>query len=315
MDEPLDSDLAVIVADVEAMGLPSWSDLSVDAARRIEDEVFSAGDAPDVASVRDMAFAGPTGDVPVRVYRPTADADADNPLPTVVYYHGGGWVTGTLDSIDGLCRRLARRLEAVVVSVDYRLAPEQPFPAGLDDASAALDWVADVAPSLGADPDRIAVAGTSAGANLAAAVALRGAAELDRAEPDAQALFYPITDHDFSTESYEANREGPLLTRADMEWFWTQYLRSSVDAANPYASVLRAPDLSGVAPAVVVTAGHDVLRDEGAAYADRLADAGVDTAHHHYPSMCHGFLSLTEEVAVADAALDDAVDALADRLG
>lgn len=306
MQEPLDPELAEVVADVEAMRLPQWSDLSVTSARRLEDEVFSAGDAPAVDAVRDMAFAGPAGDVPVRVYRPAAEG----PLPTIVYYHGGGWVTGTLDSIDGLCRRLANRGSALVVSVDYRLAPEHPFPAAVEDAAAALSWVESTATELGGDPSRLAVAGTSAGGNLAAAVSLRAREVGSLPQPVAQALFYPITDHDLSTESYEANADGPLLTRADVEWFWEQYLRSPVDAANPYAAVLRAPDCSDVAPAVVVTAGHDPLRDEGVAYADRMSEAGVDVAHHHYPSMCHGFLSLADEVAVADDALDDAVTAL-----
>lgn len=316
MQDALDPELAAVVAEVEAMGLPRWSDLSVDSARRLEDEVFAAGDAPAVDTVRDLAFSGPAGDVPVRVYRP--DSRGDEPLPTVVYYHGGGWVTGTLDSIDGLCRRLARRVPALVVSVDYRLAPEHPFPAGLDDATAALAWVATVADRLGGDPERLAVAGTSAGANLAAAVSLRAATTLPGGEsvpaPDAQALLYPITDADLTTESYETNADGPLLTRSDMAWFWEQYCRSPVDTANPYASILRAPDLSGVAPPVVVTAGHDPLRDEGVAYADRLAKAGVDVAHQHHPSMCHGFLSLTEDVSVADEALDAAVAALCARL-
>lgn len=314
MQEPLDPELAAVVAHVESMGLPQWSDLSVESARRVEDEVFSVGDAPAVETVRDLAFAGPAEDIPVRVYRPATDGA--EPLPTVVYYHGGGWVTGTLNSIDGLCRRLANRASAVVVSVDYRLAPEHPFPAAVDDSLAALSWVHETAASLGGDPTRLAVAGTSAGANLAAAVALRAASAeaTEIPDPDAQLLLYPITDADFDTESYVENADGPLLTRADMAWFWEQYLRSPVDAANPYASVLRAPDLSGVAPGVVVTAGHDPLRDEGVAYADRLTDAGVDTAHHHYPSMCHGFLSLTGSVAVADEALDRAIEAMLDRL-
>ncbi|SEO79813.1 acetyl esterase [Halogranum amylolyticum] len=301
----MDSQLATVVDEIDAEGVPEWHAMSVDCARRVEDEVFTSDSQQAMGFVRDYAFDGPDGDVPVRVYRP----EVTTPAPTVVFYHGGGWTLGTLDSADDLCRNLARRVGAVVVSVDYRLAPEHPFPAGLDDAAAALAWVAEHAATFGGDPERLAVAGTSAGGNLAAAVALR-AREFDGPDVAHQALLYPITDRAFDTDSYSQNADGPLLTRADMEWFWAQYLRSPVDGANPYASVLRAPDLSELPPATVVTAGFDPLCDDGAAYADRLADAGVDVAHQHHPTMAHGFLSLSDAVDVADTAFD----ALAERV-
>ncbi|WP_135853381.1 alpha/beta hydrolase [Halorussus salinus] len=339
MTEPLrtelDPETEEVIADIESAGVPEWSAMSVASARRVEDEVFSGGDPPEVGFVRDLSIPGPDsagapdapagdpdGEIPIRVYRhaePGEDDDSGgdtDPAPVLVYYHGGGWVLGTLDSIDGVCRRLARRGECVVVSVDYRLAPEHPFPAAVDDADAALRWVADHAPSFGGDSERIAVGGTSAGGNLAAVTALR--ARDARRDPERddppdlarQFLLYPITDYAFDTDSYAENGDGPLLTEEDMRWFWDRYLRSEVDGANPYASPVRAPDLADLPPATVVTCGFDPLRDEGVAYADRLAGAGVEVRHDHHPDQPHGFLSTSESVAAADAALDDIADEL-----
>ncbi|WP_232701668.1 alpha/beta hydrolase [Halobacterium wangiae] len=301
----LDPELAAVVDRVRAAGVPEWSELSVPAARRVEDEVFTADDPREVAFVRDLAFDGPAGAVPVRVYHD----DPERPAPVVVFYHGGGWTLGTLDSIGGVCREVAARADCVVVSVDYRLAPEHPFPAGLDDAYAALEWTVENASAFGADPDRVAVAGTSAGGNLAAAVTLR-AREFGGPGLAHQALLYPMTDRTTNRVSYREHGDGPLLTRADVEWFWGQYCRSPVTAANPYASVLRAADHGDLPPVTVVTAGHDPLRDEGRAYADALDADGTPVEHWHYPSMAHGFLSLTDDVATAD----DALDRLAARL-
>ncbi|XVH31471.1 alpha/beta hydrolase [Haloferacaceae archaeon DSL9] len=311
MSSELDPQLAAVVADIEAAGVPAWHAMSVECARRVEDEVF-AGDATlPVGLVRDLAFDGPHGGVPVRVYVPD-DAEAEPPV--LVYFHGGGWTLGTLDSIDGVCRRLARQAGCVVVSVDYRLAPEHPFPVAVDEAAAAVEWVGTNAAAFGGDPSRIGVAGTSAGGNLAAAVCLR-VREFDGPAIAGQFLCYPITDRDFETDSYRENADGPLLTRADMRWFWAQYLRSPVDAHNPFAAPLRAVDLGGLPPATVVTAGFDPLRDEAIAYADRLSAAGVAVEHRHYPRMAHGFLSLVDEVDVAADAFEALVGDVRRHLG
>jgi acetyl esterase len=339
--DEMDPQLAAVVEEFAAEGVPPWHSMSVACARRVEDELFSA-EGPALRTVRDLAIDGPDGEIPVRVYHP----GADDP-PTLVFAHGGGWVLGTLDSADDICREIADRAGCLVVSVDYRLAPEQPFPAALDDVSAAVAWAAGYAGDLGADPDRLGVAGTSAGGNLAAATALRardsgsdrdsgpdrdsesghgpgpdsggGTALTERTDGapdlDGQFLLYPITDPAMATDSYREHGEGSLLSRADMAWFWDHYLRSPVDAHNPFAAPVRAPDLSDVAPATVLTAGFDVLRDEGAAYAEQLADAGVPTDHDHYPSLAHGFLSLTDEVDRADEAMDALAERIRDRLG
>ncbi len=306
MREPLDEAVADLLAEFEASGLPEWHRLSVAAARRLEDDLFSPAELPEVALRRDLAVEGPAGEVPVRVYR-----DVEPPAPVLVFLHGGGWTLGTLDSADDVCAELARRGECVVISVDYRLAPEHPFPAAVDDAWAALEWAAETAGAFGGDPDRLQVGGTSAGGNLAAATALRAAA-FGGPDLDHQLLLYPMIDPVLDTDSAVGQADAPLLTRADVAWFWEQYLRSPVDRHNPFAAPLRADDLGGVPPATVVTAGHDLLRDEGAAYAARLADDGVPVDHRNYPSMPHGFLSLTDEVGTADAAMDEVGEAVRD---
>lgn len=307
MHTDLDPQLETVIEEIEATGIPAWHALSVESARRVEEELFTAENPSTIEFVRDVAFSGPVGEVPLRVYR----HEADTPAPTLVFYHGGGWTLGTLDSIDGFCRTLARRTGCVVISVDYHLAPEYRFPTPFEDARAALSWVRDHAPAFGGDTDSLGVAGTSSGANLAAAVAL--SVRENSLVLDQQILLYPILDHSFDTDSYRENANAPLLTRADMEWFWEQYLRSPIDGHNPFVSPLRAPDLAGVAPATVVTAGFDPLRDEGIAYADALSDADVPVTHDHYPSMAHGFLSLTDSVDRADEAVDELAATIRER--
>ena len=318
--DELDSELAAVVDDIEALGLPEWHALSVDAARRVEDEVFSADPEPAVADVRDLAFDGPHGEVPVRVYRPEAAVDASAggdapPARTLVHFHGGGWTLGTLDSIDGPCRELATRADAVVVSVDYRLAPDHPFPVAVDEAAAAVEWVAENATAFGGDPDRLGVSGTSAGAALAFAACLHRRELSDAPVAVAgQFLLYPIAGDDFETDSYRENADGPLLTRADMRWFFERYLRSPVDARNPFAVPLRADDLGDLPPATVVTAGFDPLREDGVALAERFEAEGTPVEHRHYPAMAHGFCSLADRVAVAETALSAVAGDVRERL-
>jgi acetyl esterase len=248
---------------------------------------------------------GKTGaGVPVRIYRPRGTG----PFPICLYFHGGGWVVGDLDSHDHVCRSLARRGGAVVVNVDYRLAPETKFPGPLDDCSDALQWAEANARKLGGDPSRIAVAGDSAGGHLAAGLALR---TRDQRGPRIalQLLIYPVTDNLFETTSYTEFADGYGLTRANMQWFWECYLRTPADAENPWNVPLKA-DLRGLPPAFVVTAEYDVLRDEGEAYAKRLHDAGVAVRCVRYNGMNHGFIRMAAVYPQADRAVTDLGNAL-----
>ena len=299
MPDTLDPAVADAIEHIQALGVPEWHALSVESCRRIEDDVFSEGAGePPVAQTRELSIDGPAGDIRLRLYWP----DLRDDLPVLVYFHGGGWVVGTLDGVDDICRRLAVEGDCLVVSVDYHLAPEYRFPTQVEEAHTVVDWVAATAGDLMGDPSRVAVAGTSAGANLATVAALL-ARKRDGPPIQFQLLLYPITNHDFETDSYTENASGYLLSQESMRWFWGHYLRSEVDGANPFASPLRADDLSGLPSATVVTAGFDPLRDEGAAYADRLAADSVSVTHRHYERMCHGFLSWTGEVDVADEAM------------
>ncbi len=306
--EPLDAAIETLLEAPQFRTLPPWHSLAVESARTLEDDVFGGEPTTLIPDVIDTAVRGPEAEVPIRIYRGRESAD----LPIVVFCHGGGWTLGTLDSADDICRELAHRIGCLVLSVDYRLAPEQPFPAGLIDAVAVLEWAQEYGDSIGGDPTRLAVAGTSAGGNLATALA-RWDRDHGSGGVGQQLLCYPIVDDDFERDSYRDHGEGPLLTRADMEWFWSQYVRHPIDRENPYVCPLRGPSLGGLPPAVVVTCGHDPLRDEGIAYARALESAGVDVVHQHHPRLPHGGLSLTEEVERADRAMDALAGVVADR--
>jgi acetyl esterase/lipase len=212
-----------------------------------------------------------------------------------VWFHGGGWVVGDLESADATARHLTVRADCVVVSVDYRLAPETKFPGPAEDCYSATKWVAQNAASINVDPSKIAVGGDSAGGNLAAVISLMAR---DRGGPPLalQLLVYPVTDRDFSTESYVQNAEGYQLTRDSMIWYWNHYLKSDADVANPYAAPLQAQDLRGLPPALVITAEYDPLRDEGEAYAHRLEAAGVNTTCIRYDGMIHGFFGMATAI-------------------
>ncbi|MCU0277401.1 MAG: alpha/beta hydrolase [Candidatus Nanopelagicales bacterium] len=238
-------------------------------------------------SVTNRTLPGPDGAIPVRVYRSHRSV---GPLPVIVYFHGGGWVVGDLDSHDGSCRMLAGHSGAAVVSVDYRLAPEFPFPGPLDDAWAAFRYVFDHPGEFGGVPGLVAVMGDSAGANLAAAVCLRG--RDDGPLPRAQILIYPATDLRMEQPSIDTFADGFLLTKADMIWYREQYLTDPAQMSDPLVSPLLAPDVSGLPPTQVWTAGFDPLRDEGARYAQRLQDAGVACRYTCLDDQVHGFFSM-----------------------
>lgn len=286
---PLDPQARALIE--AAAGLPPTETLTPEEARagHRERAKLTSGEPQPVAEVREAK----AGDVPVRIYVP----DGGAPMPGLVFFHGGGWVTGDLDTHDVLCRALANGAGCTVVAVHYRLAPEHKFPAAIDDAVAATRWVAEHAAELGIDPNRLAVAGDSAGGNLAAAVAqvLRheGGPQLAY-----QVLIYPVIDHNFDTQSYIENADGYRLTRAGMQYYWAHYLPDRSHANDHRASPIRAENLSDLPPALVITAEYDPLRDEGRAYADGLRDAGVPVIYREYPGMIHGFVS---QAGVLDA--------------
>jgi len=280
---------------------------------RAEFDLFQpmmSGRPAPVGEIVDRTIAGPGGRLRVRIYRPAGSVA--RLLPTVLYFHGGGWVIGSLEAYDLPCRFFCARSGCAVVAVDYRLAPEHKFPAGLDDAVASFRWLAANAEEMGIDAGRIVVAGDSAGATLAAVVAqlVRGEART----PCLQWLIYPATDLAAETPSHISCGEGFLLTRSDMEWFHGLYLSNVSEAADPRVSPLRAADLAGLPPALVFTAGLDPLRDEGQAYADKLMAAGVKTVHREFDSLIHGYVGMRGALQAAARAMDDMVAGLRHEL-
>lgn len=301
---PLDPGLEAALTQMAQAGGPTLREGGVEQGRQMMQMMAMLdGEPVEVARVEDLTVAG---SIPARLYGP---ADGTN-HPILVWYHGGGFVIGDLDTADPTCRKLAAATGAVVVSVDYRLAPEHPFPAAADDCLAALRWVVDHATDLGGDPTRIAVGGDSAGGNLAAVTAL--AARDAGIDLRYQLLVYPVTDCTMSSASYDTNGQGYLLTADSMDWFIGHYL-SGGDAKDPRVSPLFADDVSGTAPALVLTAEFDPLRDEGEAYAERLRDAGVDVELRRFDGQVHGFFALStltagtgEAIALAVARLNSA---------
>ena len=295
---PLDPQARAVMDQVAALGLPPTHTVSPQEARaNAKSRPRPIG--PGVAKVEDREIPGPDSQVPVRIYIP----NGDGPFPCLVWFHGG-WVVGDLDSADSTARHLTVGAGCVVVSIDYRLAPETKFPGPAEDCYAATSWVFENASGLGILADRIAVGGDSSGGNLAAAVCLM---IKDRGGPNLamQLLVYPVTDWSFKTDSYVDNAEGYQLTKDTMIWYWDQYVSHDGDAQDPYAAPLKAPDLGGLPSALVITAEFDPLRDEGEAYANRLKNAGVPTSCTRYPGMIHGFFGMS-------AALDKGKDAISE---
>jgi acetyl esterase len=302
---PLDPQIAQLLEQIAAADGPPMTAQTPQAARESYAAMAALDGRPaQPADTEDRMIDGPGGAIPVRIYRPAAGG----PIPTLVYFHGGGFVIGGIATHDGLCQQLATAVPAVVVSVDYRLAPEHPFPAAVQDAEAATTWVREHGAELGGDPARIAVGGDSAGGNLAAVTARR---LRDAGGPPIafQLLFYPVTDFAGPHPSHDENAEGYLLTIDMMAWFKEHYLGGS-DPADPDASPLLARDLGGLPPALVVTAEYDPLRDEGEAYAAKLVEAGVEARVSRHAGMIHGFVSLGGLVGQAGEGVDEAVAAL-----
>ena len=284
---PVLPQVQALLDELEKQGLPPFDQMSVTQARVVAlDFRGLQGEPENVAEIRDILVPGPAGALPVRIYHPSPG----NKLPLVVYFHGGGWVIGDLEIVDKPCRALANASGCIVASVNYRISPETKFPGPAEDCYAATRWLAEHAKDVGANGRFLAVAGDSAGGNLAAVVSLMAR---DRGGPaiSYQLLIYPVTAPAEGNKfaSYRDNAEGYLLTKASMEWFWDHYLASAADGKNPYASPLHASDLSRLPPAMVITAEFDPLRDEGQDYAKRLQQAGVKVKTSHYPGLIHGF--------------------------
>ena len=301
---PVDPAAQALLDQLEEAGGPDISEQTPEEARAmIEGFAMMQLGAPEPAVVFDRTVPGPGGDIPVRVYA----AEGDN-LPVLVFFHGGGWVIGNIESHDGACKQLLSELgDAIIVAVDYRLAPEHKYPAAADDCYAVAAWVAENAGQFGGDGSRIAVCGDSAGGNLAAVVAQMAR---DKGGPAiaAQVLHVPVTDHNYDYPSYSENAEGYLLTRASMIWFWDHYLPNADAGHEAYASPHQAGDVSNLPPALVQTAEFDPLRDEGEAYAARMSEAGVEVSAHRYDGQIHDPMMMFAVNPAGLAALKEAAE-------
>jgi acetyl esterase len=301
-DARLHPDAQTVVDLIVSSGRPPFETLTPEEARTVylNSRLVLQPEPPPVAEVVELVAEGPAGPIPLRLYRGKG-AEQGRPQPAVVFFHGGGWVIGDLESHDQICRTLANATPSVVVAVHYRLAPEHKFPAAIEDAIAATRWVSQHAARLGIDPTRIAVAGDSAGGNLAAAVALDAR---EKGPPIAgQVLIYPVTDMHIDHPSHHRHAAQLPLTRAAMHWFIDHYLRGPADLTDWRASPLLATDLRRLPPALVITAGFDPLCDEGEAYAAALRQAGVRVEHERFEGQIHGFVAMGKMIADADRAI------------
>lgn len=307
-EDSLDPQTEALLEQLDAgVSPPSWT-LSVAEGRKLLVDLFGAAPGAAVAETTNLEIQGPNGPIPVRIYEPET---GDPPYPLLVYLHGGGWVRGSVDAYDPVIRRLANESESLVVSPDYRRAPEHPFPTPFEDCYRTAEWAAEHAAELLGDPDRLAIGGDSVGGNFTAAVTL---AARDRDGPafDHQLLIYPALNAPRINwfDSYEENGHGYFLEIESVEYYVDQYLQKEADFGNAYALPLRARDLRGLPDATLLSAGYDILRDEGLAYADRLEDAGVSVNNLHYDGQIHGFVNLGHYIDEAE----DAIDALGESL-
>lgn len=305
----LDDEAAMVLDLMKKSGRPTLDQLDAKSARAQADGLAEKGemDAPEVAKVVDGSLPGPNGLIRYRRYWP-AGATAKT-LPTLIYYHGGGFVIGTLETHDSTCRRMCNVGGVQVIAIDYRLAPEHPFPAPVDDALAAFNHIAGHAAEFDTAADRLAVGGDSAGGNLAAVVC-QAQKQSGKTMPSFQLLIYPATDNHNDSASRRDFAEGYFLTGSLMKWFFDHYAPKGIDRTDPRISPLLAKDVSGLPPAFVLTAGFDPLRDEGKAYADRLIAAGIKVTYTNYPGTIHGFFSLTRFLRQGVKANDEAGYAL-----
>lgn len=303
---PANSETQALLAEIAQWEFPPISKLNPTKVREVNEIFLRFSHAREaIAQVENRSIPGPAGEIPLRIYTPAGQA----PFPVLVYFHGGGWVIGNLEMEESICRTLANRADCVVVSVDYRLAPEHLFPAAAEDAYAATLWVANHAAELNADRDRLAVGGESAGGNLAAVVA-QMARDRQSLSLVYQLLFYPVIQYRFDTPSYRQNSKDYLLTKPLMKWFWDCYLPSAADGKNPYASPMFAKTLHNLPPALIITAELDILRDEAELYGDRLQAAGVPVKISHYNGTIHGFVNLAKKLPQGLSALEEASTAL-----
>src|SRR5712692_6227052 len=309
---PLDPQAQAYLDQMAALNAPPLHTLTPELIRQATSmQRAMLGEPEPVANVENRLIPGPASDIPIRIYTPSGNG----PFPVLVFFHGGGWVICDLDTHDDICRSLTNQAACIVVSVDYRLAPEHKFPAAPEDCYAATQWVAANAAALNGDPQRIAVGGDSAGGNLAAVVPLMAR---DRGGPKLvyQLMIYPVTDHySPGTLSLHENADGYFLTRDDMIWFVNHYLSSEADAKDPYAYPLQAKDLSGLPPAMIITAEFDPLRDEGEYYAARLREAGVPVVATRYNGMIHGFVSFAAMLDQGKKAIEEAAAGLRSAFG
>jgi acetyl esterase len=305
---PLDPQAEALLKQMAAT--PVWYSIPLTEAR--QQRVLSApimnGTPEFVGHVEDRAILGPLGEIPIRIYTP----EGDGPFPVLIYFHGGGWVLSNLDTHDALCRKLGNRTPCIVVSVDYRLAPEHRFPAAVEDAYAATVWVAEHTAELNSDPTRIAVGGDSAGGNLSAVVTHIAR---DQGIPSLmyQVLIYPATDFytpESPTRSYHTFGEGYFLTRESMQHFWEHYLNTPAEGTDPRAAPLHRNNLSGLPPALIITAEFDPLLDEGELYATRLQKAGVPVTLRRYDGMIHGFFTMSAILDKSKQAIDETAQTL-----